>query len=87
MINLNIFENLKTFLYDQNYFISIYDNNIYVNNYKDILNFTSKLISLKFANFNLEINGENLKIINMQEGELVIRGIFNNINFLYEKYN
>ncbi len=84
---MNIFENLKTFLYDQNYFISIYDNNIYVNNYKDILNFTSKLISLKFANFNLEINGENLKIINMQEGELVIRGIFNNINFLYEKYN
>ncbi len=84
---MNAFENLKTFLYDQKYFISIYNNNIHVNAYLDIINFTNELISLKFDGFYLEIHGKNLKIVNMQEGELVINGKFNNINFIDEKHN
>ena len=59
---MHIKENLTNFLYDKNYFISIYDNYIYVYNYFDLLLLTDTKIILKLEKFNLTINGENLYI-------------------------
>lgn len=87
MILLHTFENLKTFLYDQDEFIAIYKNKIHIFSYIKIQHFSIDYISILFANFKLNIKGENLKIINMQESEMIIKGIINNLEFKYEKYN
>ena len=83
---MNAFENLKTFLYDQNNFIAIYNDNVHVFSYLKIISFTNNLISLQFSDFKLDIVGKNLKIISMQSEELVIKGKINNLNFNYEKH-
>lgn len=84
---MHTFENLKTFLYDQDEFIAIYKNKIHIFSYIKIQHFSIDYISILFANFKLNIKGENLKIINMQESEMIIKGIINNLEFKYEKYN
>ena len=44
---MHIKDTLVNFLYDKDYFISIYDTYIHVFNYKDLVSLTSKLIVLK----------------------------------------
>ena len=70
---MHIRENLTNFLYDKNYFISIYDNYIYVYNYFDLLLLTDTKIVLKLEKFNLTINGENLYISKLLPKEILIK--------------
>ncbi len=67
-------ENIKSFLYDKDYFISIFDKYIYVFNYLDLLHFSETEINLKLEKFKLLINGQNLSIIKMMEKEILIEG-------------
>ena len=60
---MHIKDTLVNFLYDKEYFISIYDNFIHVFNYKELISLTSKLVILKLDKFKLEIKGEDLFII------------------------
>ena len=81
---MHIKENLTNFLYDKNYFISIYDNYIYVYNYFDLLLLTDTKIILKLEKFNLTINGENLYISKLLPKEILIKGKIVNIGIDYE---
>ena len=81
---MHIRENLTNFLYDKNYFISIYDNYIYVYNYFDLLLLTDTKIILKLEKFNLTINGENLYISKLLPKEILIKGKIVNIGIDYE---
>lgn len=81
---MHIRENLTNFLYDKNYFISIYDNYIYVYNYFDLLLLTDIKIVLKLEKFNLTINGENLYISKLLPKEILIKGKILNIGIDYE---
>ena len=81
---MNIKENLINFLYDKNYFITIYQNYIHIFNYKDLIMLTEKKIVLKLENFELEIKGENLYITKMLQNELLIKGTLKNVGFKYE---
>ena len=56
---MHIKENLVNFLYDKKYFITLYDEFIYVFNYQELTNLSEKEIILKMPNFNLCIIGEN----------------------------
>ena len=59
---MNIKDTLVNFLYDKEYFITIYENYIHVFNYKKFISLTSKLIVLEMNKFNLEIKGSELFI-------------------------
>ena len=48
---MHIKDTLVNFLYDKEYFISIYDNFIHVFNYKELISLTSKLVILKLDKF------------------------------------
>ena len=74
MIYTKIVNNIKSFLYDQEYFINIYENVVYVFNYLDLLSFSDKEVNLKMANFNIKIQGENLIIVKMMEKEILVKG-------------
>ena len=78
---MNIRENIKNFLYDQNYYIGIFENNIYIFNYNALPKFNDREISVKMDNFKVNITGKNLKITKMEEKELLINGTINNIGF------
>lgn len=77
--------NIKNFLYDRNYFIGFYKDNIYIFNYFLIPIFNDQEIKITFEDFSIMIIGKNLKIIKMEEKELLIKGTVNNIGVYYEK--
>lgn len=81
---MHIKDTLINFLYDKEYFISIYDNFIYVFNYKELISLTSKLVILKLDKFKLEIKGEDLFITKMMPNEILIRGVIKNVGINYE---
>lgn len=77
-------DSLINFLYDKKYFINIYDEYIHVFNYEELISLSSKKIELKFSNFKLVIDGDNLFINKMFPNELLIKGIIKNVGFVYE---
>ena len=77
-------DSLINFLYDKKYFINIYDEYIHVFNYEELISLSSKKIELKFSNFKLVIDGDNLFINKMFPNELLIKGIIKNVGFIYE---
>ena len=81
---MHIKDTLINFLYDKEYFISIYNNYIHIYNYKELISLTSKLIILKMDKFNLEIKGNNLFITKMETREILINGMIKNVGMSYE---
>ncbi len=71
---MKILENIKSFLYDKEYFINIFDNYVYVFNYLDLINFSETAIHLQMENFKVTVEGENLSIVKMMEKEILIEG-------------
>ena len=62
---MHIKDTLINFLYDKEYFISIYDNFIHVFNYKDLISLTNKLVILKLDKFKFSklVHPSNIKDI------------------------
>lgn len=77
-------DSLINFLYDKKYFINIYDEYIYVFNYEELISLSNKKIELKFKEFNLIIEGNDLFINKMFPNEMLIKGIINKVGFKYE---
>ena len=80
---MNIKDTLVNFLYDKDYFITIYENYIHVFNYKKLISLTSKLIVLEMNKFNLEIKGSELFITKMSKNELLIKGYITKVGLNY----
>jgi len=81
---LHIKENLSNFLYDLDYFITIYEKNIHIFNYQELLLLNNNEIKLKLNAFKITIKGENLFIKKMLPNEILISGIIENVGFTYE---
>lgn len=76
---MKIVDNIKTFLYDQNYFVSFFNNNVHIFNYLDLRSFTEDEIVLNMDGFLLAVKGKDLKITKMENREIIINGDINNI--------
>lgn len=81
---MNIKNNLINFLYDKNYFISIYEDYIHVFNYIELINISSDKIEFKINNFKLIIKGTNLVLTKMLKNEVLIKGKLKEIGINYE---
>ena len=84
MNRLHIKDNLKSFLYDLDNFITIYDNNIHVFNYLKLNKLSSEEICLQMDNYEIKISGVDLTIKKMTKNELLIMGKFLKVLFNYE---
>ena len=82
---MKIIDNLRDFLEDREYYIDIFDDKLHVYNYKKLLKLNSKNIQLKFEKFILDIKGDNLKIIEMNKIEILIKGIIDTVRIINEK--
>ncbi len=78
---MHIFSNLKNFLYDNDNFISIFDNKIYLYNITKIDNISSNLIILYFNNKKIEIKGNNFIPIKSLNKEILFKGNIESVNF------
>ena len=74
---------VKNYLNGEEYFICLYKNYIYFNNYLEIIKFSDTLISLKFNKFIININGNNLRVKKMENKELLIEGNIINVEKIY----
>ena len=67
---LNIKNTIIDFLYDKNYFITMYENFLYIYNFQEIITLTNELIMLSIENFKIKITGSELLI----EGNIISIG-------------
>ena len=71
---MHIVSNIKNFLYDQKYFINVYNDFIHVFNYTNLLRLSETEIVLEMELFKLEIKGASMHVVKMAERELLIKG-------------
>lgn len=81
---LNIKNTIIDFLYDKKYFITMYENYLYIYNFQEIITLTNELIELSIENFKLKITGSDLKIKKINSSELLIEGNIISIGKIYE---
>lgn len=81
---MHINEYLKDFLFDYPYFITFYNNSLYVFNFIKINKISNYEIILEFLEFKLTIKGNDLYISKMNKNELTINGIITNMEYYYE---
>ena len=81
---LNIKNTIIDFLYDKNYFITMYENFLYIYNFQEIITLTKELIMLSIENFKIKITGSDLKIKKINSSELLIDGNIISIGKIYE---
>lgn len=84
VIMLNIKNTIIDFLYDKNYFITMYENFLYIYNFQEIITLTNELIMLSIENFKIKITGSGLKIKKINSSELLIEGNIISIGKIYE---
>ena len=82
---LNIKNTIIDFLYDKNYFITMYENFLYIYNFQEIITLTNELIMLSIENFKIKITGSDLKIKKINSSELLIEGNIISIGKIYEQ--
>jgi len=76
---------IDNYLNDQEYRIIIEKDYVNINNYIEILDFNSSIISIKHNKGITIIEGTNLVISKMMEDEILITGNFNSVNFKGER--
>lgn len=81
---LNIKNTIMDFLYDKKYFITMYENFLYIYNFQEIIILTNELIMLSIENFKIKITGSDLKIKKINSSELLIEGNIISIGKIYE---
>ena len=84
VIMLNIKNTIIDFLYDKNYFITMYENFLYIYNFQEIITLINELIMLSIENFKIKITGSDLKIKKINSSELLIEGNIISIGKIYE---
>ena len=77
---MHILANLKNFLYDNENFIALFNNKIYLYNITKIDTLNCNKILVYFNNKKIEINGLKLKPIKCANKEILIEGIIESVN-------
>ena len=77
-------EIFKNYLRNEEYYIILYSNFVYIYNYLDIIKFTDTFISLKLRGLKINIKGKNLLITKLEKHELMIKGFIENLEKIYE---
>ena len=75
---------LSDFLYDKKYFITVFDNNVHVFRYIELLKLSSSEINIRMNDFILSIKGKDLMISQMNNEEMLITGIVIEMEKVYE---
>lgn len=79
---MHILKTIKSYLYDQNYVVNIYDNYLYLFNYIELKSLGEKNLKIKFENFDLEVTGNDFLIYKMTNKEMLVKGNIDIVRFI-----
>ena len=82
---MHIKDTLLNFLYDKDYFISMYDKYVHVFNYKKLVYIKEDVIKLDMEYFSFIIKGSSLFIVKMAKNEILIKGSIQGLSKVYER--
>ena len=82
-MRLKALDNIKNFLYCKDYFINIFENNIHIFNFKNLINISDNVLEFEFANFKITINGKNFVVKKMLKNEILIQGEIKKMEYEY----
>ncbi len=71
---MHLYKTLKSFLYDQDYFVDLWKDCLHVYGIVDIDTLKEQKIVLTLEKFKLEINGENFRVLKLSKKEILIQG-------------
>ena len=71
---MNIRNNITNYLFDKDYIICAYEDNVYVFNYTYLESFSNKRITLKLPKKYVNISGDELTIVQITKEEILIKG-------------
>ena len=80
---MNIYKNIKNFLYDENVLISLFNEYIYIYNYKEVLTLSESEALIKLDNRIIHLIGDDFKIKSMLPKELQLFGTIRKIEITY----
>ena len=78
---MHILNNLRNYLYEQNDIVNIYDNYLYLFNYVELIKLSETNLIIKFANFDIEVEGHDFLIYKMTKKEMLIKGCVTMVRF------
>lgn len=79
-----LISSISNYLTNNAYNINLSMNKIYVNNYKSVNTITDTRISIVFEEFTLNINGQNFKICQMVDNEILFNGHIESMEYIYK---
>ena len=81
MIITKFIDNIKSFLFDKDEYLTCFNNNIHIYGLEEIITLSDVLVSVKTKKKNIIINGKKINILKMTKEELLLTGIFERITF------
>lgn len=78
---MNIVNGIRSYILENDNKIIIVNNKINITNYIDIPHFDSNKITVKLNDKNIIIKGNDLVVSKLLDNEILITGVFNNIEF------
>lgn len=76
---MNIKNNIVNYLFDRDYIVCLYDNCVYIFNYKYLDRFDEKRIEISLVDRKIAVKGNDLLIVKMTKEELLIKGAVDGI--------
>lgn len=67
-------ENLKDFLKNEAYRVSLVSSGVHILNYKRIIDINDKSVIISLKNVSVTIKGNNLRLIKLDKNEILING-------------
>ena len=82
---LKAINRIKNYFNTDEYFVSYYENHIYIANYKKLSMCTNDKCIIEFNGCTLLINGLNFKLTRNSECDIEIEGLIKQVEFKYDK--
>lgn len=73
--------NLISYIKDNDYLIGVYNNKVYINNYKRIINIDNNYIKIDLGSKKIKIKGNNLSVKKLEYNEMLININVEGIDF------
>ena len=79
---MHLYQTIQSFLYDQDYFIDLWQQNIHVYGFVDVLTLEEKQICLQLPHFALELLGNDFRVLKLTKNEILIQGTLESLRVL-----
>lgn len=78
---MHLYKIIKNFLFDQDYFIDVWQNNIHIYGFLDILCLQEKKALFHLEKFDIELTGEDFRVLKLTKNEILIQGKLESMRF------